>query len=426
MNVLKNVLIIDDDPILRAISQSYFAALGVEDIHAASDGREALKVISSLSEKIDFILCDLNMPELDGVEFLRHLRDCRYTGPIGIVSGEDQSVIETAKNLAKTYRLNVAGTVQKPLSKSEFDDLIANASKRLVTDSPHQKIDYSDADLKKAIEGGQIIPHYQPKIAVETGAIRGAEALARWQHPRDGLVMPDRFIPQAEQGVLIGPLTKAIIQRSIEDMVRWKKCGISTHMSINITPHVLEDRDLPDRLANQIFDAGLHPGLFTLEVTERTVLQKSALAMEVVARMRLKGFDISIDDFGTGTANIDQLRDFPYSELKIDRSFVSGATQDRFALACLKASAIFARELNMRLVAEGISNEAEWNLVIAEDVDEIQGFLIAKPMPAAEFESWYLRNQGVIDINTIVPVSTGADDENEHISIDALLRRAAG
>jgi EAL domain-containing protein (putative c-di-GMP-specific phosphodiesterase class I) len=426
MDAFENVLIIDDDPILRAISQSYFAALGTKSIFVASNGLKALQIICDQAGEIDFILCDLNMPELDGVEFLRHLKEQNYQGSIGIVSGEDMSVIETAGRLAKTYELNIAGMVQKPLCKPAFDELIAKAAKCIEEVTASSRHEATPEELATAIEADQIVPYYQPKIAVTDGRICGVEALARWEHPETGLVAPDLFIPCAEESGLIAPLTQIMINQTVADAARWQTMGIDIHLAINITPHLLESREFPDKLASTVIKAGLQPSKFTFEITERTALQNSPLAMEVVARMRLKGFDISIDDFGTGMANLEQLRDFPYSELKIDRSFVQGATDDRFARACLKASAVFARELDMRLVAEGVSNQAEWDMAVEAAVDEVQGFLIARPMPASEFEAWYRAHDGAIPINSIGRLEDEAGVDADHHSLDALLRQATG
>ncbi|NNE22437.1 MAG: EAL domain-containing response regulator [Rhizobiales bacterium] len=426
MHVFENVLIIDDDPILRAISQAYFAALNVKSIYVAGDGRKALQIICDQAGDIDFILCDLNMPELDGVEFLRHLKDHNYRGSVGIVSGEDMSVLEIAGRLAKTYELNIAGMVQKPLRKPDFDELIANAAKCLEEDTASSRRAVTPNELAAAIEADQIVPYYQPKIAVADGRICGVEALARWQHPDTGLVAPDLFIPCAEESGLIGPMTQTMINQTVADAARWTGQKIDIHVAINITPHLLEARTFPDKLASTVHKAGLQPSRFTFEITERTALQSSPLAMEVVARLRLKGFDISIDDFGTGMANLEQLRDFPYSELKIDRSFVQGATDDRFARACLKASAVFARELDMRLVAEGVSNQAEWNMAVEEAVDEVQGFLIARPMPASEFEAWYKSHEGVVPLDSIGQLQDDTGGDADHCSLDAVLRLVAG
>lgn len=425
MSVFNSVLIIDDDPILRAISQSYFAALGSQSIFVAGNGRQALQVISDQAGTIEFILCDLNMPELDGVEFLRHLKDSNFQGAIGIVSGEDLSVIETARKLAQSYNLNIAGTVQKPLDKATFDQLIANASKPMAARAEKLNIEVTTENLLAAISADQIVPHYQPKIAVQSGKICGVEALARWCHPTHGLIAPDNFIPYAEQNGLIGVLTDCIIQQAIADAARWSGQGIEIQCSINIAPDALEKRGLPDKLERQILNAGLKPSDFTFEITERSELQKSALAMEVVARLRLKGFDISIDDFGTGASNIEQLRNFPYSELKIDKSFVQGAMDDQFAMAGLKASAVFARELNMRLVAEGVSSRTEWDMVVNENVDEIQGFLVARPMPADEFVAWYQKHGGSIPADVLDNPDEALTEAPSSESLSALLRRVA-
>ena len=183
MGILNNVLIIDDDPILRAISQSYFAAHGTSAIFVAGNGKQALQIVAEQGEEIDFILCDLNMPELDGLEFLRHLSDYSFNGSIGIVSGEDASVIDTACRLAQGYDLNIAGTVKKPLNKAEFDQLVENAERtrdELVASKRQQA---TPEDLAVAVEAGHIVPHYQPKIRVTDGRICGRGSAGQMAPP---------------------------------------------------------------------------------------------------------------------------------------------------------------------------------------------------------------------------------------------------
>lgn len=394
MFIPRSVLIIDDDPILCEISRSYFDALGVSQIQIAGNGRQALAFLKDDVCAVDFVLCDLNMPELDGIQLLGKLRETGFAGHIAIVSGEEVSVIETAKSLAKAYGLNIAGVVKKPLRGSILEQLLTSCQSTPASVSSSQAPALGAAELATAVTRGQIVPYYLPTVDIKTGAIIGVEALARWQHPERGLIMPDDFIPAAEQTGTIDGLTNAMLVRSLADMVAWRDHGIRVEMALNLTSVLLNDKDLPDRLTTQLAKHGIEPSLLTLEVTERIILEPSSDALEVLARLRIKGFNLAIDDFGTGFSNIEQLRSFPYSRLKIDRSFVQGAASDRFAIAGLKASIMLGRELNMMIIAEGIAGHAEWFLAKEHGVDHAQGFWIAEPMPTDDFAAWYTANSG--------------------------------
>ncbi|MGI9464491.1 MAG: EAL domain-containing protein, partial [Aestuariivirgaceae bacterium] len=178
-------------------------------------------------------------------------------------------------------------------------------------------------------------------------------------------------------------------------LIRWQGQGLSINIAINIAAELLSDLDFPDRLSAKIDAAGLRPSDFIFEVTDSSVLKGSSDPLEVLARLRIKGFGLSIDDFGTGHSNIDQLKKFPFSELKIDRSFVQGARNDNLSRAIVDAAVMLGRELNMQLVAEGVETPDDWNFVARHGVDEVQGFYVAKPMPADDFQKWYGENGGV-------------------------------
>ncbi|MGI9464110.1 MAG: EAL domain-containing response regulator, partial [Aestuariivirgaceae bacterium] len=370
---LKCILIVDDDPILRVIAHSFFENLGGFEVLQAANGRGALDLIEQRGHEIEFILCDLNMPEFDGVQLLRKLKDHEFSGAICILSGEDQRIVETAHRLANSLGLTIVGALQKPLNMSDLNQLVTSIPVKTPAQEPLPAVTVSADDIRNALIAGQIIPFYQPKVDVATGRIVGAEALARWIRPQFGIVSPDDFIPVAEHTGLIDFLTDVIIQSVLEDLKRWRGQGLSINIAINIAAELLSDLDFPDRLSAKIDAAGLCPSDFVFEVTESSVLQGSSDPLEVLTRLRIKGFGLAIDDFGTGHSNIDQLKKFPFSELKIDRSFVQGARNDSLSRAIVDAAVMLGRELNMRLVAEGVETPDDWNFVAEHGIDEVQG-----------------------------------------------------
>ena len=402
MSTFENVLIVDDDPILRTIAYAYFGALGTPQILQASNGREALDLLQQYRPAIDFILCDLNMPELDGVQFLRQLKDCAFSGAIAILSGEDRAVLRTARELAQSLGLDIVGALRKPLKAGDLDQLLLNRSPGKPAHQMNAAAAVSQSELAQAIAGGQIVPFYQPKVDASSGRIVGVEALARWIHPGSGMISPDNFIPLAEECHLIGGLTDVILEQTLADLKHWQAAGITVSAAINIAADLLHDIDLPDRLSARIDAAELSSSDLVLEVTESGILQQTCDPMEVLTRLRIKGFALSVDDFGTGHSNLEQLSKFPFCELKIDRSFVKGARTDRSARAIIDALVLLGRELDMRLVAEGVETEWDWQFIAQHGIDQVQGFYVAKPMPAGEFEQWHSGHDGVFDVPPVL------------------------
>ncbi len=398
MQKISTILLIDDDPVQLAILASYFYGRGITDTLEATNGISALKIIAEHADKIDLILCDLKMPEMDGIEFMRHLKDSDYDGPIAILSSADRFLIESAEKLAVIHGLNVIGTVRKPMSKEKLDALVTkvyNTNRR----APAANRPVVNAEfLLNAINEGHIRPYYQPKTEVSTQRVVAVEALARWVHPQLGIISPDIFIPLAEKEGLIGPLTICILDAAIRDSQVWKAAGINIKIAINVTSEILEDVNFPDIFLSKVQQAGIDKSRFIFEVTEAGVLDANAQSMEVLARLRIKDVDISIDDFGTGFSNMEQLKKFPYSELKIDRAFIANGLTDTFANASVHASITLGRELNMRLIAEGVETREMWDYVADQGIDQIQGFFIAKPMQAEEFMAWFQACDGVVDI----------------------------
>ncbi len=385
---LASVLIVDDDPVMCAIAEMFFQKRGVAKVHTAVNGHHGLQLVDQFAGEIDFILCDLNMPELDGIQFLRHLKDREFRGHIAILSGEKAAVVKTAQSLAQAHNLNIVGALAKPLKMNDLEEIVNRINKPAEKAATSVPVLATVHDLRHALVSREVVPFYQPKIDVMSHAVCGAEALARWLHPNLGMIGPNFFIPMAEQNGLLGQLTDVIISASIDNLMLWRQRNVNPKISINLGADALNRIEFPDEMSARMGTAGIDCGTVVFEITERQLVEKSTISSEVLARLRIMGFGISIDDFGTGYSNIEQLREYPFSELKIDQTFIREATRDQFARASVEASTKLGKQLDLRLVAEGVETEEDWNFVAASGIDEVQGYYIAKPMPASAFADW--------------------------------------
>ena len=385
---LTSVLIVDDDPILCEVARSYFHEFGVSKIALARNGQEALYMVDQFDGYVDFILTDLKMPVMDGVQFLSHMHRRAYRGPIGIVSGEGAAVASLAMELARKNGLNVVGTAAKPLNSECLDILVSTTRTPEIPADNNESSAISANELEAAIYQHQVVAYYQPQIDAATGVVSGVEALARLQHPERGIVAPGFFVPVAEERGLMPLLTNCMIKNVLSDIEALNRIDPDLKVSINLGAAVLGDTTFPDDLALLFDKFQENRSRFVLELTESKLVEDSADSMEVLARLNLAGFQLSLDDFGTQFSNIEQLTKFPFKELKIDQSFVRSATTDSRSRATVESCVSLGKQLGMRVVAEGVETKKDSDLLVGLGVDRLQGFLFAKPLPINELVSW--------------------------------------
>lgn len=382
------IILIDDDPIMLRLLAHQLSQLGYGEVAACKRARDALAMLDSRNGAVDLIFCDLQMPEMDGVEFVRQLVRIRFAGRLVLISGEDPRVLQTAERLARAHKLDVLGGLHKPVSQSQLQEIVGRRSIRPTQTPRANRKRYDAAELWRGIEEGQLLNHYQPKVELVSGAVTGVETLVRWKHPEDGLVFPDQFIDVAEEHGLIDALTHAVLIGALEQAQRWQADDLALTLAVNISMDNLTRLEFPELVEHEVARVGLSPGNLTLEVTESRLMKNRLEALDILTRLRLKRFGLSIDDFGTGHSSLAQLRDIPFTELKVDRDFVHGALNDASARAILEASLNMARQLGMTTVAEGVEDLEDWNFLRARGVDVAQGWFIAKPMPAADLPDW--------------------------------------
>jgi len=273
------------------------------------------------------------------------------------------------------------------------DTALARARSRQTSVHVHsERCDYFNAQgllllgqVRQALEREEFVVHYQPKVDLQgAGRVSGVEALVRWQHPERGLLAPGEFIPLIEPTALVRPFTEYVIERSLVQMVAWRRRGIDMEMSVNLSARNLLDPDLPTRVAELLARHAIPAQRLTLEVTESAALADPERAIAALQALRAHGVGVSVDDFGTGNASIEYLAALPASELKIDRTFITDMLTDARTQAIVQSIVDLARNLGLTLVAEGIETEAVMAHLAELGCNTGQGYFFSRPLPAHE------------------------------------------
>lgn len=372
MVTAKQILIIDDDPDIGEFLRDIAEKIGCEAI--AVDHPDAFWCQLDVIKPV-VIFIDLKMPNVDGVELLRKLAERKTEAQIVVMSGTDQRILHTALRLGSDRGLRMLGTLQKPIRVRDIQEMLRIG----LSSGPLHK-----SDLRQAIKEKHIVVHYQPKMDFTADSVDGiyaSEALVRWDHPERGILAPDKFIPLAERTRLIGPLTDLVFNETLKQLVSWQTQGLTLSASINISPLLLKDVDLPDVYCELCRSSQIDAGRITLEITESGAMSDVAMTMDILTRFRLKGFGLALDDFGTGYSSLVQLHRMPFNEMKIDKSFVMESDGNAGAVKIIHSIASLAENLELSLCAEGVESETALALVRKVGCQSAQGYLIGKPMP---------------------------------------------
>jgi len=384
-NDKKSLLIVDDNPLICDSVRAVAEGAGF-NVVSTSDPAEFPNLYS---RKIDVIVLDLNMPKIDGIELIRFLGENRSQAAIILISGYDAHVLRAAGEIATGRGLRVVASLRKPFSAEKLGGLLEDFSAPLPQYSPEGTDELPSVDeLRQAITTEELVVFYQPKLDISSGLVAGFEALIRWPHKTKGMIPPEMFVSYAEKNLLIEDLTNLVIGQVIKDHEKWAKAGTDIKISINISAQSLENLEFPEQLSRRLKNHGLDPEMFTLEVTEGVLVEKPLTALDTLTRFRLKGFNLSIDDFGTGHSSLHRLQMVPFSELKIDKSFVIDADSQSGNAIIVENTINLAHELGLTAVAEGIENRDSWDLLVGLGCSEGQGWFMGKPMPCADIEDW--------------------------------------
>jgi EAL domain-containing protein (putative c-di-GMP-specific phosphodiesterase class I) len=339
----------------------------------------------------DLMIVDLEMPSMDGVEFIEQLHQRRLSIPLIVASSREVILINAVETMARNLGFPVVAGIRKPLRRDSLSEAFEGWDRQLAAEASPDggaPVPITAAELADAIAGGEIRVHYQPKIDMSQGTVCGVEALARWRNAAGVDVRPDRFVALAESEGLIRDLTLSVMRQALAQAAAWNAQGRTLSMAINLSPRLLEDPLLVRQISSLLDQHGLEARQVVLEITESSVVDCMGVALGVLARLRLKGFGLSIDDYGTGFSSMQQLARIPFSELKIDRAFVHGAHKRTNLRVILQSALDMSRQLGLVTVAEGIETMEDWRLVRDSGCGVGQGFLIAPAMPGAELVGW--------------------------------------
>ena len=387
------ILIVDDDPFLLKIMNLQLRNFGLRDqgfdeVVAFERGQQAIDALQAGGAGIGLVFCDLHMPEMDGLEFIRHLGQVSYRGGLVLVSGKGERILETAEQLSRAHGLNLVGAIDKPVTPERLREVVAALVGQAGT-AVDGDVRLSDDSLRRALASGQLVNYYQPIVSLRSGEVVRYEALLRWQHPEQGLLLPALILDAIVDRELRGRVADHVLTEAIAQIARWNADGDAARVSVNFALGE-DDLDLgfPERIAASARAAGLQESAIALELTFTGSIEHLSMPLEVLARLRLKHFRLCLDRFGTAGSTFELLRDIPVDELKIDGSFVHGARHKRSLAAVLGCSVALAHQLELDAGAIGIEDRDDWDFLRSLGFDHGQGYFIAPPMVAAEVAGW--------------------------------------
>ena len=391
------VMVLEDDTLQMEMASIILRNLGIARIASCTDGSQALAVVRTY--KPDLLICDLTMPGMDGIAFLRQVAEQGFSGSVILLSGADRGVMKAAENLAKAYGLNLLAALNKPLQQDALQIALSRQKQSKPELKQYAKVAaLSLSELQRGLDEDCVEVFYQPKVSVIDKRVVGAECLARWRHPERGVLGPGTFIPILEAHGMINILTRIMLEKGAKQLGIWLSEGHHLKFAINVSMDDLDQPNLPEEYEQIVRSADVQPDQITLELTESRLMENLTLSLEILTRLRLKGFGLSIDDFGTGFSTMENLKQLPFTELKVDRAFVNGASQDEAARAILGSSIQLGKIFNLNLVAEGVEKQQDWDLIADSGCDEVQGFFIAQPMPAQEFIDWKIDWESKLEV----------------------------
>jgi len=381
-------LVVEDHGFQRWLVANQLETLGAQYVFSAGDGQEALDIIRDREPPIDIVVTDLDMPGMDGMELIRHLAERRYPAALVVASAMNPSLMQAVKAMALAYGVTMLGSIAKPVTAKKLSEVIAGYRPPSDDGQVTAPLVFSRDELEAGIRAEEFEPFFQPKIDATTQLASGAEALVRWRHPKHGVIRPHAFIDAMEASELVDELTHLIIRTAAAKCRAWCESGHDLSVGVNLSPRSLNDVALADRLTDIVLGEGLEPKRVTLEVTESATAADVGRALENLARLRMKGFGLSIDDYGTGYSSMQRLTRVPFTELKIDQSFVKHAATQVSSRAVVESSLEIARKLGIAAVAEGVESRRDFDLVRTMGCNLVQGYYVSRPMEAGQFQVW--------------------------------------
>ncbi len=384
------VLTIDDQPIILRTLKVVLGGLGITSVDEVTTVDIAEERLTG-GPPYDLVICDLNLPGRDGIEFLRDKRAALASTAVILLSGEDERILQSVSAMGRAAGLNLLASLTKPATAAKISDALMRLedvvpSRRKV----EREVLPSPSQLSEMFSGAMLAMHYQPIVRLEDRALMGVEALLRGEHPELGDVRPQSIVQSADLQERAGEVTRFVLETAIADAGHMYADGMRINTCINLDGAALRQQ-LPDIVSDLAQRNGVPMASLTLEIAERAVHVDFVNALDVATRLRLKRCALSLDQFGSGSSSLAQLQDLPFTGLKIDRSIVTGCAARSAARSMIAACVGVARGFGMQTVAVGIEGAEDWEAVKKLGVDFAQGFHVADAMPASQIGDWAAR-----------------------------------
>ena len=385
-------LVVDDDRDQRYLLARTLAGMGTARVVEAASGHEALAMLDRASHAVDIVVTDLQMPGMDGMELVRRIGERKLPVSVVLVSGLDGVLLASAATMAQAYGVRVIGTIEKPATRAKFCSVLGHFRAPVDETEAEAGVDFAPTanDVLGGISAGQIEPFFQPVVELGSGKVVGAEALARWRHPTRGVLGPEVFLPPLARAGYLDELSWIMLSIAAMEAGQWRRADLRMTVSVNVSATSLADPSYADAVTQIVTGHGLEPSEMILELTETEAILNVAAALENLTRLRIKGFGLAIDDYGVGYSSMQALSRMPFTEIKIDRSFVAAAAGDPKYRLMIEHTVAVAHQLGLKTVAEGVETRAECDLLASLGCDRIQGYLVSKPLDGRGFLRWML------------------------------------
>lgn len=372
----RHILVVEDDQAINDLAVRSIEKIDGCVCTSVARGYDGLLAIADNDEPFEIIVLDLSLPDVDGLEFIRRLAETNFSGSIIVASGHSPAVLQSAKRLAAYHGFAVLETLQKPFSPKQLKHIIEHQPVDIV------EMEKTESNRGSDIAGAQLIPYYQPQININSGEVVGFEALIRLQLAGGPLVGPGvlfSHIRGADERISTAlDITRLVLK---DFAFARSKCEAFPSVSINFDARVLEDDKAMTSFSRIVQDAGVQPSSITVEVIEKSLPHSDAHLLEALTRLSMRGFKVSLDDYGVGGSNQDLLRRCPFDELKLDHTLIQSGLNDPVSRKFVSTAVEAAQELGLRLVGEGVETPDHFEFVMEQGIDIVQGFLFERPMP---------------------------------------------
>lgn len=393
-------LVLEDHPFQRSVAVQMLRQLGYVEVLESASGGEALSLLQSTG-RVDLLICDLCMDGVDGIELLRAVSLSELVGQVIICSSLSADLRRAAAQIGSLLGIDIVGVLPKPLHLDKLQLLIDGGGRQGKTTAlPTPSVVHmpSEADVRRGLFHKEFEAHYQPKLNVIGGGVTGFEVLARWRHPRQGLLSPAAFMTVIEHCGLLDELFFQMLEQGLRFRRTCLSRGMPISLSFNLDVNQLTSTRLVPRIKMHLQGHRTSGHGLTFEITEGGVFKAPVVSLENLLRLRMLGCGLSIDDFGAGFSSLQRLCQLPFNEIKLDGAFVRNLESQPRCKAAIKSIAVLADSLGMNLVVEGIETIKQHHLVAALGGSGVQGqgYFYGRPMPSEEVGQWLGRAQATM------------------------------